>query len=172
MVNWLSNKIIENKVSHANKNSKREFVEWNDVRSVCVLVTKDDSFKANQLNEFLKNLNKTVDTILFIPNHEVHASNDLISFNKKQTSWIGLPKEGVLAKVTSKSYDLVIDCNFKEYNSMKWLAGSVNAKFKIGFGGLLYHNYFDICIDLKEKPDLDNYLKQVMNYLKMIRTKN
>ncbi len=170
MFNWLSNKIIESKVNSSVKGPKKEFLEWNDVRSICILISKDEFYKAKSLNEFIKSSGKEVITVLFIPDKEVNSDSSMISFNKKQTSFIGLPKPEILDKVTSGSYDLMIDCNFKTYNSMKWLAGITKAKFKVGSGGLTYHNYFDICMDLKDKPEFDNYLAQVMNYLKMIRT--
>jgi hypothetical protein len=176
MFNWLIHKIIENKVNSAQipvaTRTKKEFLEWDNVNSVCLLATKDEFYKANSINEWIKNSGKKIDTVLYVPSAEIVSDNNIVSFNKKQTGFIGLPKPEAITKIKNKPYDILIDCNFKEYHSMKWLAGSMNAKFKVGFGGLLYHNYFDICIDLKEKPEMDNYLKQVINYLKMIRTKN
>ena len=176
MFKWLIHKIIENNVSSAQfpatKGTKKEFLDWDRINSICILTTKDETYKADVISQWAKNTGKPTDIVLFLPGAELNSDTSITSFNKKNTNWMGLPKPELVSKVTGKSYDLLIDCNFKEYNSMKWLAGSISAKFKVGFGGLLYHNYFDICIDLKDKPEMDNYLKQVINYLKMIRTKN
>jgi hypothetical protein len=172
MLRWITDQVIKSKVRAATAGMAKAFVEWNDIKSLCILISDNRHFNEKALRSFIRDSGKNIETIVFIPEPKAPAPAGFTGFTKKELNFLSLPKSEFTGPLSSKTYDLLIDCNFQDYPSMKLLSGGIKAKFKVGLNGLSYHNYFDICIDLKNDLNLDNYLLQVMNYLKMIKTKN
>lgn len=150
---------------------KKEFMDWNEVKTICILATKDNCYNEAAINAFAAASQKACETILFMPS-ETKTKGSSNKLTKKDLNILGLPKAEALPQLTSRSFDVLIDCNFNPYPSAKWMAGVIRAKFKVGAAGSFYDNYFDICIDLNNSRDQKAYLEHVAGYLKMIRTKN
>jgi hypothetical protein len=152
------------------KNLNRQFTSWDSVKSICLLLTKDDYFNEKTVSGFTKQSGKTVDVVLF---HEdkFSQSDCFVSVNKKDLNFLKFPKEEISKKLKTKEFDILIDGNKKGSFATHALVQVVKAKCKVGHNGISYAESFDICMDLKAETGLESYLKQVLNYLMMIRTK-
>ena len=167
MFDLLKNQILKQRFPAG---SSRGFTSWDSVRTICLAGTIDSDFNRKALDNFRKQSGKEVDFVLF-HNDKLSKSDCFLSLNKKDFNLLGLPNEEAGKKLRSKEYDVLIDINQKNSSAGKALSLVLKAKCKVGHNSLAYANLFDISMDLKENTNLENYLKQVLNYLMMIRTK-
>ena len=94
-----------------------------------------------------------------------------LSVNKKDLNFFGLPNSETIEKIKKTECDVLINCDLSDELIMKTLTGLINAKCKVGRENLSYNKLFDISIAPSGNDSLENYLKEAVNYLKMIKTK-
>lgn len=88
--------------------------------------------------------------------------------DKKQFSFFNLPNENAIQKLNAKSVDLLINLGDNDQMQAFALSKLVTAKCKISN---FQNSIFDMTIDKDNSMNIANYLKQVIVYLKMIKTK-
>ncbi|MGZ3885520.1 MAG: hypothetical protein ACXVPD_15680, partial [Bacteroidia bacterium] len=66
MISWIRNQVIESSVKRAGS-APKGFVEWNEIKSICFLVSRDEFYNQNALNTFISQSGKTSSVILFAP---------------------------------------------------------------------------------------------------------
>lgn len=67
--------------------------------------------------------------------------------------------------------DVLIDLNFSRTFPLRYITSLSNAAFKVGLHESEYgDNPFDLMMDIKNPIVIDNYLKQIIEYLEMINS--
>jgi len=91
-------------------------------------------------------------------------------FDKKSLNLLGFPKDNRLIKLISSEYHLLVDLNFANHFSLELITTLSKANFKVGLAEGYKNEVCDLTIALEGK-NLNEYLKQVTNYLKMLNKK-
>lgn len=142
---------------------KKQFVEWNRIQSAAILVGSE---KYSIVKEFVKQSGKHFDLIVF-NDDKISKNNDCyLSLNKKDFNFFDLPKPEVAQKIKSKTYDIVINADFKNDSIFGSLIGLIPAKCKLGPETIKYRDFLDIRIQSEEQE----FLNQALKYLMMIKS--
>ena len=88
--------------------------------------------------------------------------------DKKKISFFNIPNENTIQKLNTNSFDLLINLGNNDQMQSLALSKLVNATCKISS---FQNSIFDMTIDKTNSMNIANYLKQVIVYLNMIKTK-
>ena len=143
---------------------------WNQLSKVLVIAYD------NQLSGIVDFINvckkDNIDVLVAIiyngkPEQEPMPHFEFVIFNKKQFSFFQLPTESALQKLTG-TYDALINLGNEEQVQALALSKLVGAKCKIAN---FQNSIFEITINSDKTMNSADYLKQVVVYLNMIKTK-
>ena len=172
----LSNLIIKSKA----KKLRRQVRVYNLQTAKTALILYDASSEtieksARQLARFLKEEGIKVDSIAYYrkKNKEDQRPKDELSYHyydQSGVNWLGFPQEQMFKKIIRNSHHLLIDLNFEEQFSLKFLASLSKAHFKIGRAKGYQKSVCDLTFEMKEEG-IDFFIEQLKHYLKMINSK-
>jgi hypothetical protein len=170
MLKAIANYIVSQKIKAASSKIKKAFVQFENIQSVMILANASE-YNSVPLKKFIYEIDKKADVVL-LHNDKTSKTNDVfLSLNKKDLNFWGIPKPEAATRILSKPFDVLIDCNLKDNLSFKCISGIANAKCKVGAGALSYSDIYDLKIELSNNLSLESYFNQVLNYLRMIKTK-
>jgi hypothetical protein len=149
----------------------KQFFSWNQLSKVLIICYD------NQLSDIVDFINACkVDNIsvhvAVIFNGKLeqapkpHFEHSIL--DQKQFSFFNLPNETIIQKINAKSFDLLINLGDSEQMQSLALCKLVAAKCKLSN---FQNSIFDMTIEKDDSMNISNYLKQVILYLKMIKTK-
>lgn len=149
----------------------KQFVSWNQISKILIIAYD------NQLSDMVDFINTckkdsiSVHVAIIYNGKVEHAPKphfDNTILNKKQFSFFNIPNEECIQKLDSKSFDVLINLGINEQIQALAVSKLVAAKCKISN---FQNSIFDIIIDGDNTMNSSNYLKQVVVYLNMIKTK-
>jgi hypothetical protein len=161
MFTWLKNVLLNSEVKKSNT-VRKQFMQWDKVQSAVILV---NSTISSELADFIREWGKDVYIIVFHNDPTSKSTGCYLSLNKKDFNILGLPKKQTKDKIKSRSYDVLISTDFKNYPEIESLSGIISAKCKLGPESSSYKEFFDISINSGEI----SFLKDVRQYLAMIK---
>ena len=149
----------------------KQFFSWNQLTKV-LIVCYD-----NQLSDIVDFINscKTDNIDVYVavifngkPEQAPKPYFEHCILDKKQFSFFNIPNENTIQKLNTNSFDLLINLGNNEQMQSLALSKLVAAKCKISN---FQNSIFDMTIDKTNSMNIANYLKQVIVYLNMIKTK-
>lgn len=167
LLNNISTYLLSTKES---AKGNKQFVQWNQLSKVLIIAYD------NQLSGIVDFINickkDNVDVLVAIiyngkPEQEPMPHFEFVILNKKQFSFFQLPIESALQKL-SGTYDALINLGNEEQIQALALSKLVAAKCKIAH---FQNPIFEITINSDKSMNTSDYLKQVVVYLNMIKTK-
>ena len=95
----------------------------------------------------------------------------LSCIRKNEVNLFGIPKSNDMQVFIYKKFDVLIDINFEKLFTLNYITILSNALFKVGLSESENHSApFDLMIEIKKPVSVDNYLKQVVQYLEMMNS--
>jgi hypothetical protein len=166
--NIIANYLLSKKESAS---IKKQFISWDQISTISIVMS------ANQIHDILEFVEACKKNSILIhaaiiydgPIEKVPKPNfDYSIYTKKQFSLFQIPNEKTLKELNTSPFDVLI--NLCEPNQMQALALSklIAAKCKISY---FQNPIFDISIKMDKATDFSGFLKQVILYLNMIKTK-
>ncbi len=158
------------------KENKRKLVANNleSANSVGVIfnATNESSFlKARAFAQTLTDRGIKVQCIGYVDNKsqlDFFADiKEMLFFSRKDHNWLGRPKDPKVNAFAEKHFDILIDLSLKESLPVQYIVGLSKAKMKVG--KYLEGGYYDMMIDIRKDPSLDNFIKQLGIYLNMFK---
>ncbi|MCK5846850.1 MAG: hypothetical protein KAG84_05390 [Bacteroidales bacterium] len=152
--------------------------ELKDVKSVGIVFdasTEDLYRRAAHLVRHFASMHKEVRSIA-VTNTEVlppYVDNTL-SFNyilKKEINWIGVPKNKYVDIFIHKDFDLLINLDFSGNKSLVYIVNASIASLKMGINNDDSEIELDFMFEGIKDNDLGVFLKEMLKYLEMIKTK-
>lgn len=167
MLGLLKNMVLCQELKKSN--SQKQFVEWANVDSICVIIS-NESASLSAAKVFSNECGKQVDVITYV-NDKTNINNEVyLSVNKKSITWLDMPGSETLKKLQSKTYDVVICGDLKNDSIIKALVLLVKAKCRVGAAELNYSKEFEISITVgSAERNIGNFLKHALKYLMMIK---
>jgi len=122
------------------------------------------------------NENKTEVMILgYFPGKDLPNQYTAIRYlsviKKDELNFFYHPVSSESNKFVNKQFDVLIDLNFKKLQPLKYISYLSKACFKVGlFDEGNKSTPFDLMMEIKNPVNIDDYLTQVIYYLKMINS--
>ena len=82
----------------------------------------------------------------------------------------GRPKSNAILQFTQEQFDILIDLSISKTNALQYILVHSSAQFKVGWQGAEV-NYYDLNIDVSERPQSHYLLEQIIYYLENINEK-
>lgn len=101
------------------------------------------------------------------PEMPISSVNNFYLTNK-ELGFFRIPYTEDAKRFMKKEYDILIDCNFEKNFSLQYLSTLSKARFKVGPSGGYHQNVCDMIIVMKKPVKMNEFLEQVICYLKMI----
>lgn len=149
----------------------KQFFSWSQVSKLLIVAYDNQLSEIVDFINICKKDNISVQVAIIYNGKLEHAPKphfDHIILDKKQFSFFKIPNENALQKLNSTFFDVLINLGNNEEIQALALSKLVVAKCKIGS---FQNENFEITIDGDKTTNISNYLKQVVVYLNMIKTK-
>ncbi len=167
MLSKIAAYITRSKIAEKNKTRQKQFLNWNDVNTVALIIDDKETINKSELDKFVEGIKKHTEVFFVQLNAKQAGYGDWNCLIKKDKTFLNLPKP--LDQGETKKYDLVINVSHQYALYSANLVGQLNAPFKCGNADLF--GELDLIIEKKDSLNLIAYLKEVMKYLEMIKTK-
>jgi hypothetical protein len=150
-----------------NKSKKPSaFVPWDKAKTLALVVDAKTAANKSLIDKFIYESDKVVDVFYLDLQVKESEVKNFISFTKADKNAFGLPNKTAMQKL-SKKYDILIQSAFQEPEYATVLSNAISAACKVSYTNRA--NVFNLIIECQKDQDLQAYLKEVVNYLKMIR---
>ena len=95
----------------------------------------------------------------------------LSCIRKHEVNLFHIPKSDDAQTFINKKFDVLIDINFNKLFTLRYITILSNALFKVGLSETEYQSVpFDLIMEIKKPVSIDNYLKQIVQYLEMMNS--
>jgi len=148
----------------------KQFLNWTQLSNVMIIAYDNQLSNIVDFINTCKNDNINVQVAIIYDGKPEQAPKphfDHVILDKKQFSFFKIPKNDVIAKLSSKSLDVLINLGTSEKIKTLALSKMIAAKCKISN---FQNENFDLIIDADKSLNTSDYLKQVIVYLNMIKT--
>lgn len=173
MIKLIARKILGSKI----KSLKRRVGVFNlkTAKTALIVYNATDSKVEDQVRNyarFLKEEGIKTDTIGFYQlkgKEDKKPINELgyVYLDRKDLNFFDFPKDNQILKLIAKEYNLLIDLNLNHDFCLEYISSLSISNFKVGIAESYKNEICDLTFDLKER-NLNQYLKQITTYLKMI----
>ena len=172
----IGNSILAKKL--ANTRRKVFYSDFSHIRSIGIVWDASDTSSFASLSKFYQKMhekNIEVKILGYFPGKELPdiytAIRYLTCFRKKELNMFYHPISFETDYFIRNRFDILIDINFKKSIPLLYITSLSNASFKVGlFESESDGTPFDLMMDIKNPVDVDNYLSQIVHYLKMINS--
>ncbi len=150
----------------------KRFINWNDVKSVVILLDAEHINHAKLSKLYQMVSDKKAKIWCMIPKYDPRTgdSEKVFFFDTKSISFLEKPNNIITGKFVSDSFDILIDLTRKESLPLKYLATISSAHCKCGLDRPFY-DFYDLRMSMQGNPTEEQLLEQVLFYLKTIGTK-
>lgn len=124
---------------------------------------------AKKFNQDLSGLNKRAHFFAFLNHKEPAGSLPFEYMTKQQVSRLFIPQHPKVEELITKQYDLLINLCTDECLPLEYICALSNATYRVGrfIPGKTY--CYDMMIDMNGKRDMNYFIEQLNEYLKMIK---
>ena len=172
----IGNAILHNKISRTRRKASYNNIE--QVKNIGIVWDASSTEEFTYLSKFHQRMseNKAEVNILgyfsgnSLPN-QYTAIRYLSIIKKEELNFFYKPVSSEINTFINKSFDVLIDLNFKKILPLKYISSLSNARLKVGlFESETGNATFDLMMDIKTPVNVEEYLKQVIHYLEMIKS--
>lgn len=115
-----------------------------------------------EIVKYLQIHQKDVTLLISELKHEAIQPNQnakFLSFHPTQISWFFLPDKKLLARLTGRQFDAVLDLNRQEDTFFSCIANAVNSRIRVGFRKNRSSNYYNLLYESKQSEPAAAYSK-------------
>jgi len=170
----IGNAILRKRVSRTNR--KMEYRNFMDVRSIGVVwnASNNEDFHAlARFHQKMQERNIEVKILgYFNGKHlpdQYTAIRYLTFIRKSETNLFYIPESTEFQEFTNRKFDILIDINFEKIFPLFYVTKLSKASLKVGLFDPEANTPFDMMMEVKHPVKPDEYLKQVIQYLEMIK---
>ncbi len=168
--------ILRKRVSRSNRKSL--FRNFRDVKSIGVVWNASKYVEFQSLARFHQTmLERSIDLKILgyyqgkhLPD-QFTAIRYLTCIKKPEINLFYIPDSTEVQSFINNKFDILIDINFEKLFTLNYVTLLSKATFKIGlFETEEDNSAFDLMMEMKKPVNVEEYLKQVIQYLEMINS--
>lgn len=168
MLKFLAKIVLKKIIASENSARKKQFVSWENINRVALLIDREDLRDKRSIDKFIEESKKHVE-VFFIETKAKEASfHDWHCFSKKDRNFLALPNKRTFLELKNKNFDVCVNTCVAENLFSEAVHATLKAPLKCGTHP--QNSISDLMIEKDESSGLNNYLNDVVRYLKMIRT--
>jgi hypothetical protein len=167
MLKPLAEIILNSKIAKENLKRSKQFLPWDRIKTVALLLNQNDKINKSAIDKFIDGTGKLVSVYYIEMASKTATYADWQCLTKKERTFLGLPRAGVLQQLKNKKFDLVINTSPESDLFSSAITAAITATLKCG-GGKKYRE-LDLIILKADPYHVIDYLNEVVKYLKMIR---
>ena len=168
MFGFIGQRILRSRIKRNEEDRKRDFISWEKVQSVAIVISSRDNVAKNMVDNFIKDSRKFIEVFYVELNKKTPSYSDWQCFIRQHRSFFNLPKKVISKELEKKQFDLVINTASESDVFSRSLCEFIQAPFKCSTGDLVG---VDLVIERPDGYKLISYLEEVVRYLRMIRIK-
>ena len=161
-----------------NKQRILQCKELTDVKTVGVVFDASDEHKYKRSAHLIRHfasMKKSVKSIAITNSVEIplYADNTL-NFNyilNKEVNWFNYPKNKHVRDFVNMEFDLLINLDFSGNETLNFIVNTSQAHLKVGLNNENKDVELDFMLEGIENDDLNIFLKEILRYLEIIKTK-
>ena len=137
--------------------------------------TENDYQRAAGLIRHLKAQDKLVNSIALVPYKDIphylpaKISSDYITL--KDLNWYRKPRNQFSRDFINKEFDMLIDLNLQQNDSLRYVVSLSKARFKIGLFNEEYKDIYDFMLEGIKPTQVSLFIKEVLHYLEIFKPK-
>jgi hypothetical protein len=159
--------LLRSKLSKASSDAPKNFLSWQQINSIGLIISKDTSLNRNALDKWIADTKKFVEVFYVETSEKIASYGDWYCFTKKDKTLFNLPKKTIEADLQQKKYDLLINtASDKDYYAAAVLI-ALNAPYKCAASPELQDA--NLIVSPSVEGNLIHQLQDTMRYLQMIR---
>lgn len=158
-------KVLRNRASEIVRTI--QLCNLDQVQKIGILWNEGDSKAYNYLHEQFKSPKVIIRNLCFTHNKDIDNSNMI---TPKAVNWLGFPQGGNIETFIQADFDLLLNLSVKHNFALDVITALSAASFKIGWDREKL-GFYDLAIDVSEKPDALYLAEQQIYYLKQLNKK-
>lgn len=172
----IGNAILHNKISRTKRKASYHNIEL--VKNIGIVWDASSTEEFPYLSKFHQRMSENKAEVFILgyfsgtslPN-QYTAIRYLSIIKKEELNFFYQPVSSEINTFINKNFDVLIDLNFKKLLPLKYISSLSNARLKVGlFESETGNATFDLMMDIKKPVNVEEYLKQVIHYLEMIKS--
>jgi hypothetical protein len=168
--------ILKKRVSRNGR--KMAYKNFSEVKNIGIVWNASNHGEFQSLARFHQNMNdRNIDVKIIGYYNGKHLPDQytairyLSCFKKSETSIFYIPDSAEARSFAKNKFEILIDINFDELFPLNYITEISQSLFKVGlFNAADSSTPFDLLMDIKKPVNIDDYLKQVIRYLEMIKS--
>jgi hypothetical protein len=156
----------------------KRLVNLDEAKTICIVYkvnTQNDFNLIKDLTRVLTSGKKNVLALGFvnrddIPNYCI-AANAGYYFTRKDLNWYGAPRTDYLKGLMKKEFDILIDFSLDDTFINRYISSLSVSCFKVGLHTDYNQAHLDMMIKMEETAELDEFILQTLNYLRMFKSR-
>jgi hypothetical protein len=160
-------------------NRDRAMISMGDAKTIGILFESTDKDEFELVKKYvlyLRDQKKKVKALGYFSTGETpnftYSKLEYDFFSRKDLNWHSKPNDKFVTNFIDENFDLLIDLNIHDHFPLRYVAGTSNAKFKVGRQKRGDEAIYDLMIEGTEGKGLKYFLRQVDTYLLMLHAKN
>ncbi len=157
---------------------KAFYSDFNSIKSIGLIwdASRQEDFQIlSRFHQRMAALNISAEVLGYFPGKKLPDQYTAIRFltclKRQDLDFFYKPASGEAGKFIAKSFDVLIDLNFRKVFPLEYVASLSGAKLKVGLPGTRPEaTPYDLMISLKNPVGTEAYLEQVLFYLEMIKS--
>jgi hypothetical protein len=172
LIKYLQQKFIRYREKNRKKKRTLNSFSIDSVKKVGILFQYASSDQLNQIQEFKNFFKPETDISVFgyskNPVTDLDFNDRFKIISKQDLSYFNFPKSSDVEFFTNTEFDLLVNFSENENFPLFYVTSVTGAAIKVGNYHSKYEHLFDVMFDLKEQNTLQNFIKYIEQYLKII----
>jgi len=156
----------------------KSVINYEDAKSISLVynaTSEQEHLDVLSFGRSLQQQGKLVRAIAYVGyRHLPHYCNPTLSwdfFTLKEVNWFKRPDSIHIREFLKVETDIMIYLDQDGLLPLEYIAGVARSKYKTGPYNEKFKDIFDLMIDIKEKVNVNDLIRQIVFYLKMINKK-
>ena len=162
----------------ANRKRRMIYKNFNHVRSIGIVWNASNEQEFQSLSKFHQQMQERNIDVRIIGYYDGRNLPDkytairyLSCIRKNEVNLFHIPKSDDTQAFMYKEFDVLIDVNFDKLFTLRYITVLSNALFKVGLSESENNSTpFDLMMEIKKPVSVENYMKQVVQYLEMMNS--
>jgi len=156
----------------------KRLVNLDEAQTICIVYKVNTQKDFNLIKDLTKALTSGKKNVLAlgfvnrdeIPNYCI-AANAGYYFTRKDLNWYGIPRTDYLKGLINKEFDILIDFSLDDTFINRYITSLSVSCFKVGLHTEYNQAHLDMMIRMDDSSELDEFILQTLNYLRMFKSK-